>query len=438
MNDFIVIQIDFYIIECVKNKKHSQLMEKIIDCAKNNVHKKLFLTWFWENVNYDDAKDYLHTLVNELCKVHQDVFFILDNWYKKWNINLPIKNENILFIDFFLILTYICLEHKKTSKKNTYWNYSSKKFLMLVGKPARSPRTLVLFELYKQKLIKQCNFSYHIPTSEIEKACRTQVNNLTESEWNSFKNAVNNTVLDKKLVVNTGWTDSKQAFVFDADIYSSNLFAINIETMFDRMFSHPWLTEKTWMKIANKIPFINVSEMQSCKYLNQLGIKTFNEYMAIENYDDPDSSNFLFDKTTNSFIFDNMPDESWLELYNNIKDITWPQCYNKTDIENLPQDIKDELSLHKTPPIKDWNYLRIDAVIRNAQHWLSNLHKFKKSVINDLEHNFQIYQDLGNKETQKIVKFLESHNVIASPELVYAQFLENSYITAKGNYHEKN
>jgi hypothetical protein len=69
-------------------------------------------------------------------------------------------------------------------------------------------------------------------------------------------------------------------------MYSDVKFRIISETRFKSDKNNfPWVTEKTWLTIVNRCPFIMVGEPGTLDYLESMGFKTFKNYLKIHDYD---------------------------------------------------------------------------------------------------------------------------------------------------------
>jgi hypothetical protein len=65
------------------------------------------------------------------------------------------------------------------------------------------------------------------------------------------------------------------------DILKHKRFRLISETAYDPGDDkHKLITEKTWYTIGYKLPFIIAGQYGTCKYLNELGFHTFDEYLV--------------------------------------------------------------------------------------------------------------------------------------------------------------
>jgi hypothetical protein len=155
------------------------------------------------------------------------------------------------------------------------------------------------------------------------------------------------------------------------------------------------VTEKTWITIANRQPFIMAGYRHNLAYLRELGYQTFENYLKINDYDNisdvkvrsdavvENVENFLktieidkekiaqdvehnyqlllfyMSKTVETFdsiyrklgtvdfepfriIPVAMQKSSWINFYYGIKDPLWPDCFSELDFNLLPVEIQKE------------------------------------------------------------------------------------------------
>jgi hypothetical protein len=83
---------------------------------------------------------------------------------------------------------------------------------------------------------------------------------------------------------------------YNPEIYNNCLINLVTETWYHKIWSnnyHNFLSEKTWKPIIAKQIFIIIGPQYTLKYLQQLGFKTFSEYLD-ESYDSLDDNKRLF------------------------------------------------------------------------------------------------------------------------------------------------
>ena len=200
-------------------------------------------------------------------------------------------------------------------------------------------------------------------------------------------------MLDNCDLTNVGCSeDHASGFPFDGATYSNVSFRLISETM---MSNAPIISEKTWITMINRVPFIISGYAKNLKYLKENGYRTFESYLPIPKYDDiVDQDNRLNAVVHNTkFWLDNihLQDRSieqdvehnyhhlmsninqcidlaknlstkldwdhksiyhiipleitqarWMLFYYGIKDPSWPDCLTSEGFEKLPKHIQQE------------------------------------------------------------------------------------------------
>lgn len=364
-------------IDCSDNTKAERL-EYIIDQTKNYKHVIASLTW--ENRKIVTWLPWLQALQAEVsCSL------IFDSVYEDCLKDLPNAN----FFNFFLLRTNFELTKLKSSIRNQQWNPNTNRFLFLTGKPANLNRAFLLKKLIDAGLKDYCTWSLFVDEKSRSKV--QKVLSLSDHEFQKFLD--NYTRSPDKIKLSE--SEHYGGCPYDYTMFTNTSFRIISETQFvDR---NAWITEKTWITIANHHPFILAGNIHSLKKLKSKGFKTFENYLTISNYDeieDPlkridamvinardwlqtiskDSQAIGNDIVNNSQVYDQLVkkdmmtiekicndcdvildelyqagyfsdvvDIKWLLFYNNVKDQSWPYCLSARHLDQLPLPIRQEL-----------------------------------------------------------------------------------------------
>jgi hypothetical protein len=179
---------------------------------------------------------------------------------------------------------------------------------------------------------------------------------------------------------------------FDGQLYTDTSFRVVAETWRQNI---PWITEKTYITILNRHPFILAAPTGTLTHLQSLGFKTFTEYLPVKHYDSIENidqrwqavlentkfwlsnihkfeqnirqdiehnyqhlmflsqqikSQFgnlvkeLGDPNFNVYCLIDLHDitDDWMRFYYNIKDPSWPDCYHHNQFNLLPIHIQKE------------------------------------------------------------------------------------------------
>lgn len=255
----------------------------------NKTSDRIFLTALWET--------YLPS--NEFIKIdkfandnHISISWVINSWGQNHPGWKEFKNK-IIFFDFFLWRVYNEIFIKRKNGVNLKWNYLSKKYLFLTGKPDKQQRIGLLHLLQSHNVLDNCIYSFFI-NDGMAKASRWLLPSLSDAEYQKFiterqSNPDNISITEQDSSLHYG------GFPYDHELYVESKFRVISETSMETSITapmidaRPWITEKTWITIANKVPFIIAGDHQSCKYLNQLGINTFDNIVTVDSYDDIES-----------------------------------------------------------------------------------------------------------------------------------------------------
>lgn len=314
----------------------------------------------------------------------EKIFLALDITYDSYSSKISLANVNgIVYVDFDFISLYYGNGTEVPPTFNEQWNSHSDKFLFLVGKANKLNRIRLLQELEKSNALDSCTFSLQATNNELDD-CRKFLPNLSTVEQDQFFDRVNNTVVDYEIrsMQNAG---NHPALPTDK-LFATSLFNLVAETWFDRPYWAPMITEKSYKPILNHSPFIIAGDLFTCKELQNRGFRTFNQYLLIPNYDNPDEPDFLQCRDGS------MPayyQEHLLDFYQNIKLEDWPHCNSIDQYNSLPMSIQDECKSAFQYPILDINLMRLKAVVANCKFWVNSISKYKKQIEIDIEHNAQ-------------------------------------------------
>jgi hypothetical protein len=373
------------------------LIESMISDFQKQSKTHLVLSMLWEGNRLTD----LPGILNKIRNYDKDIkiILILNSWYKNYHELQQLSGiTEIIFIDYFLYLTYNRIFNLSESVVADSWDASKEKFLFLTGKPAKVHRLGLLYKLYCAGLLTHAQWSLFMDES-LKQSSRQILSDITDSEYNDFLTShVRNP--DQVDVIYQGNSLHYNGIPFDTNLYATSKFQIISETCFDPKEKHgAWITEKTWLSIANRRPFIMAGDYGTLAKLKNMGFRTFEKYLIISDYDtinhtedrlhaivenckfwlahisdflleitDDVNYNFLrfqelakhnhkiLTELINKYhIQTNVEDfilftdhdylnenNRWRNWYNMIKCGTWPTCDNIKDFSKLPDYIQNE------------------------------------------------------------------------------------------------
>jgi hypothetical protein len=227
--------------------------------------KPLVFSMVWEDYDLRELDTTFLPLINKMV---QEYVLILTPTAQEQNYTIA----NAVYVDFFALRT----QHKIV-EQNTKWNSTATKALFLTGKAEKPHRIGLLSEFYANNMMDRLEWSLHIN----DPAQYTHLVN-TSIDYDKFiADCVRNP--DNINIDMQGNTSHYGGFPYDVKLYSDTVLSIVSET--DFFGTSSWLTEKTFKAIANKHPFILAANAGTLAKINQLGFKTFENYLPINQYD---------------------------------------------------------------------------------------------------------------------------------------------------------
>ena len=210
-------------------------------------------------------------------------------------------NYEIVFFDF----THNMVFQSYLGKENLLpkWNSSADKFLFLGGVPSRHNRISLLSKFYDKNILDNCVWSFFKPWTEHDKTwCREALSHYTDEKYEKFLKECDRSIDDRyqeaKHYSRLEGKDLKNSDVHEKDwckdpswidpsVFSETLFSIISEgNAYPPATDYRFLTEKTWRTVAMRHPFIFAGEPEQYHYAKSKGIRTFEQYLLIEDYAD--------------------------------------------------------------------------------------------------------------------------------------------------------
>jgi hypothetical protein len=226
----------------------------------------VFFYLLGERFSVDDVNKVLKIFFDDFSD--KNTFLICDRLFTDEDISKFIIN-NVIVVDSQLIKV---AQHEERNQFNNKINLDSNKFLFLMGKPYKQNRLPFLYELYKNDLLKYCDYSFYYSSGYFDKT-RKIMSFLSDDEYNQFIEKTQKT-LDN---INPGIAYdffNYEGLPVDPNLYKNTAFSVVSESTFDKDNFH-FISEKTWRTIANRHMFISMSPKNYKDYLNNLGIRTF-------------------------------------------------------------------------------------------------------------------------------------------------------------------
>jgi hypothetical protein len=356
------------------------------------------LCLLWEAIDPDNGwGDRLSSLVSQIKLKQPDkaVILVMNSWYQQYPQFKQLKSiDDIVYLDFFLLLVYQRLVVGKESAIVSTWYPDTNKFLFLTGKPNKIQRIRLLYKFSTNQMLSAAVWSLFYLATKM-KGCKKFIPELTEIEFSKF---LDDHYCNPDNIEIIKWKPELMHYSgipYESIIYRDCDFQVISETHFSD--DSAWITEKTWLSIINHRPFIIAGDTGTLKKLKAMGFRTFEKYLKISDYDDLlDSEQRLDSVVANTQywlkhiteyrkeiaediehnftrmlelaqvnlqsiqsiidkysletvpeklipLYDNLALAEWKEWYERVRDPAWPDCDNEEDFFRLPQWIQSEL-----------------------------------------------------------------------------------------------
>jgi len=336
-------------------------LETVKDLAVNIKHDgNIFIDITWEGNAFDtwSVNYYLFMYIVRRLNPNSYIYVIANSTHYPDAEKFERADiDDILFVDYFLYRVYRQIVCKRVSEISPYWNPQNTKFLMLTGKP-RQFRLDLLKKLIDRDLLKHAEYSLHLGPSAEDDTLKSYERNPDGID------------------IARTWPHYG-GIPYDVRLYHNALFQIITETKFELTSDSRWITEKTWLSIANRRPFILAGDTGTLDLLSNLGFHTFRQHLP--NYDYNDLNDYELKLQA---IVDNA--SYWLEHINGQADIINQEIednynqfiklakFNEFKIDRFIAKHDLECSAEQLVPTGDWS---IHDPWRNfyervkADHW---------------------------------------------------------------------
>lgn len=183
--------------------------------------------------------------------------------------------------NFNLHTTYNSYKDRLTQN----WNNLATKFLFLGGVPNRLNRIGLLNKFRKENMLDCAEWTFFKPwTEEQEDWCRSYTSDYDQllTLCRSIDHVYESSKHYGTAPSANEWT--KDTAWIDPTIFNSTILSIVSEGINADDISSKYLTEKTYRVFVQRHPFLHASNPEMFDYIKELGFKTFENYMLIQDY----------------------------------------------------------------------------------------------------------------------------------------------------------
>jgi len=273
----------------VSDKDFIETYKSIVEVPNQDIVITLIReVWDWSSFN-----DWIKSIQASLSRYNHTVYFIVNSTFNYSEVDDSL-HKYIFSIDFFLSDAVFRYRYDQTLKINAKWNSDNSQVLFLSGKPDYYNRYQPVLYLSQQGRLHDFVYSYH----------GTKISDLRDINM-FYPNQLNivNTLKKLSNILDIEFQRNHYSgYPFDPNLYKNTVLSLIPEGVLDYHTSGlidikdlpysysplnaPFITEKTYRAILNHHPFIILGEMNSLKYLESIGFKTFREYLKYPDYNE--------------------------------------------------------------------------------------------------------------------------------------------------------
>lgn len=262
--------------------------QKAVDEFLAEKYPVRILSLFWDVCHMgSDAWTHIRFILDQASQKARVIVLLADWLQDKSEVDLSGLDIEVHYINGIGLTAYHDVMYLQKCQHNLTYKPQNN-FLFLTGKWNKTNRFTLFKKLLERGLLNDAIYSLYLPE---------------DHEYHKYNSNPDN--------VDTRLANHTSAIPFDHTIYERTGFRLISETEYDTDLGHlyengsdPWITEKTWITMINKHPFIMAGQVGTLKKLQDMGYKTFEEYLP-HKYDDSD------DQTRLDLIVDNV--KYWTE-----------------------------------------------------------------------------------------------------------------------------
>lgn len=382
-----------------KNYEHDDLYEIRFHIAmnqikenikKNNIDTIVGEVWAdgWAYNHNDNWYDFLKRIETASRKIGIKNFYLGVGQCHDYQEELEKRNLNYKIIDFYWPVQEIVNSYRRLDKINDIkdWNSDTGKFFIPGGVPARPKRIGLLSKFYDAGMLEKAEWSFFPPwTTEDKQWSRKYLHRYTEQQYNDFieyctreidpvykqihhYSRMSGPELVKQKIFEQPWW-SIVGYLDNKVFNSTSLSVVNEGPGDDTRF----LTEKLWLTILNKHPFILVDTAERYQYCKDLGLRMFEDYVKIKDYgfiEDPEQQMDAVIENTQYFLqnINQNKDDIQKDIEHNLK-IFYKYVLHNEQHKNFLENFVVDRNIHKYfEDIHLGTYISIPKISEISRH----------------------------------------------------------------------
>jgi hypothetical protein len=285
--------------------------------------------WTYKNTN--DWYRFLERIQIASQKLGIKNFYLIVGQSHDFQDELDKRNLKFTIIKYFWPVQEIINSYRRCNKLDNIkpWNSNTKRFFILGGVAARPKRIGLLSKFYDAGMLKDAEWSFFPPWTDDDKQwCRNYLSHYTDAQYNKFLKDCTREIdqsykqihyyskmsgpeLVKEKVFEQEWW-SVVGYLDNKIFNKTSISIVNEGPGDDKRF----LTEKLWLTIFNRHPFILVDSAERFQYCKDIGLRMFEEYVKIKDYgyiDDDKQQMQAVLENTQHFLNNSLQDEERIQ-----------------------------------------------------------------------------------------------------------------------------
>lgn len=255
------------------------------------------------------------------------------------------EKTRCIFINGFLYLTWREIFDKQRNSVNQTWNPQAPKWLFLTGKANKPNRLRLLYKFDQAGLLDNCIWSLLIDDpGSVDSSLVPELEDAGTWAWAKRRSPDD---------VDPCWINHcpvMSGFPFDSNMYTQSKFRVIAETNFNTPH-RSWFTEKTWLTMFNRLPFIFAGSPLMLDQLRCMGFRTFEEYLPCSDYDEIMDQEQRLDAivTNTKFWIENScnSEKLWMDIEHNYTRALSLAQQHQTVLDELVQHYNLQLNSHE-------------------------------------------------------------------------------------------
>jgi hypothetical protein len=351
---------DIVLLEANYNLAMAEIKRQI---AENSIDTIIGEMWAdgWAYKDIDEWYDFLHRVETQSRKLGIKHFYLGVGQCHDYQEKLNDKGLSYRILDYH----WAVQEVQNNNKQNILpWNSNTGKFLFLGGAPARPKRIGMLSKFYDEGMLSNAEWSFYPPwTPEDKTWCRNYLGHYTDYKYKKFLKDCTREIdpyykqiaeysrmsgkeLADKQVFQQHWWKTV-GYIDNTVFQNTSLSIVNEGPGNDTRF----LTEKLWQTVFNNHPFILVDNPERFQYCKDIGLRMFEDYVAIKDYgyiENPEQQMIAVVENTKYFL-NNLPafaDRVKKDIEHN-RQVYFSLVEHNTQLKDFMQKILAKTDIHK-------------------------------------------------------------------------------------------